>query len=311
MKMNKNELQIMINQIDEELLNEANNDYGTRNSLILRRIVPVAACVILLISATAAAVLKNGISVDSVQKAAKGTAETIVRSQEEKNSYTIEAENQQITQMLTQIDNFLQGKELSSDVVVSSVNMKINPKNLDISSGTIILTDRALMNHITVDIFEKYITVSIQHDSGGVSTWETVASETGFLDSQTSSETSEEEADYAETEYSEMDAEVSEVSELFWADLCKLSENFELAVILFSEEEYVTVTEASIEVLSAHTEDCRYVALEAGILNVFSGDTGLDEMRSRIDHSQAGLFLNGRTGEDPLITENNLMVLVR
>lgn len=59
MKLNENELKHMINQIDDDLLNEAAGEYNTRNPGAWKRVIPVAACIILLISGAAISVLKK------------------------------------------------------------------------------------------------------------------------------------------------------------------------------------------------------------------------------------------------------------
>ena len=59
MKINKNELHSMINQIDDDLLREAQEGYGREKSHMMQRIIPVAACILIMISGIVGAALKN------------------------------------------------------------------------------------------------------------------------------------------------------------------------------------------------------------------------------------------------------------
>ena len=62
MKINKNELHSMINQIDDDLLREAQEGYGREKSHMMQRIIPVAACILIMISGIVGAALKNGVA---------------------------------------------------------------------------------------------------------------------------------------------------------------------------------------------------------------------------------------------------------
>ena len=64
MKINKNELHSMINQIDDDLLREAQEGYGREKSHMMQRIIPVAACILIMISGIVGAALKNGCGSD-------------------------------------------------------------------------------------------------------------------------------------------------------------------------------------------------------------------------------------------------------
>ena len=91
MKINKNELHSMINQIDDDLLREAQEGYGREKSHMMQRIIPVAACILIMISGIVGAALKNGVvdQIDSASRSGSATSVTDTELDDPENLFII------------------------------------------------------------------------------------------------------------------------------------------------------------------------------------------------------------------------------
>lgn len=221
MRINKNELQSMINQIDDDLLEEAMGSYPSHNTGFLTRIIPAAASVILLISSIAVAVFKNGVFIEqesSIIEASRGVTEDTV--------YILEANDNYIMTMVQAIDESFSERNLSDSLIVESVHFKAEPTTMNLISGTIQLKDESTSQNITVNMVDVSITVSKKD----ATKTETFVSEIENLETNESfdieMETVQENTDYTMT----------------WDYFCEYAESFGLiAKAYFVSSDYVII----------------------------------------------------------------------
>ena len=171
MKINKNELMHMINQIDDDLLNEAAEEYKTFNSSVWKRVIPVAACIALLVLGAAASVLKN-ITIDRSHEGIEGTAASENKgdnndalNDSEKSNYIIQIdseEKQSISFVLDLITDSFSEKGVSGNLVINSMELRILPENSIVSSGRIMLTDMDNLTELIISISQKKIIVDME-----------------------------------------------------------------------------------------------------------------------------------------------------
>lgn len=182
MKLNENELKHMINQIDDDLLNEAAGEYNTRNPGAWKRVIPVAACIILLISGAAISVLKNGITIETGHDGIEGTAvsgnegnineknaietdvtddtELLNSSIEKMDSInTIDEESRNINILPDSIMTYLKEIGCSENIVIDSLSLRIIPKSQTISNGRMVLTDLEDNSVIAISISQHGVVV--------------------------------------------------------------------------------------------------------------------------------------------------------
>lgn len=219
MRINKNELQSMINQIDDDLLEEAMGSYPSHNTGFLTRIIPAAACVILLISSIAVAVFKNGVFIEqesSIIEASRGVTEDTV--------YLLEAKDNDIMTMVQAIDESFSERNMSDSLMIESVHFKAEPTTMNLISGTIQLKDESTSQNITVNMVDVSITVSKKDaEKTETSVSENLETNESF---DIEMETVQENTDYTMT----------------WDYFCEYAESFGLiAKAYFVSSDYVTI----------------------------------------------------------------------
>lgn len=187
MKMNKNELMHMINQIDDDLLNEAAEEYKTFNSSVWKRVIPIAACIALLVLGAAASVLKN-ITIDRSHEGIEGTAASENKgdnnnalNDSDKSTYIIQTDSdeaQSIQSVLDLITDSFSEKGVSGNLVIDSMELRILPENSVVSTGRITLTDLDNLTEIIISISRKKVIIDIETNEEDISA-ETAEIETG------------------------------------------------------------------------------------------------------------------------------------
>ena len=150
MKINKNELHSMINQIDDDLLREAQEGYGREKSHMMQRIIPVAACILIMISGIVGAALKNGVvdQIDSASRSGSATSvtETVAAAKDVK---TIDIAGLSVQGVLEKLDTELDDPE---NLFIISLAMELS-KDVRIMDGSI-----EVRNALTGECFKIILT---------------------------------------------------------------------------------------------------------------------------------------------------------
>lgn len=150
MKINKNELHSMINQIDDDLLREAQEGYGREKSHMMQRIIPVAACILIMISGIVGAALKNGVvdQTDSASRSGSATSatETVAAAKDVK---TIDIAGLSVQGVLEKLDTELDEPE---NLIIISLAMELS-KDVRIMNGSI-----EVRNTLTEECFKIILT---------------------------------------------------------------------------------------------------------------------------------------------------------
>ena len=150
MKINKNELHSMINQIDDDLLREAQEGYGREKSHMMQRIILVAACILIMISGIVGAALKNGVvdQIDSASRSGSATSvtETVAAAKDVK---TIDIAGLSVQGVLEKLDTELDDPE---NLFIISLAMELS-KDVRIMDGSI-----EVRNALTGECFKIILT---------------------------------------------------------------------------------------------------------------------------------------------------------
>lgn len=201
MKMNKEELTRMINQIDDDLLYEAAEEYHTSHLGSWKRVIPVAACITLLVLGAAVSVLRN-ITIDRSHEGIEGTAiseykgttETEDTLNDSEKSYTIQMDSKgnTVNSVLDLITASFSEKGVSKELVIQSMEIRLLPKDNTILNGRIMLTDMNSFKDITVSISQNKIIIDMEDSSMSNSSGnenDTLKEETEIVKNPSSEET--------------------------------------------------------------------------------------------------------------------------
>lgn len=232
MKINKEELMCMINQIDDDLLYEAAEEYHTSHFGSWKRVIPVAACITLLVLGAAISVLRN-ITIDRSHEGIEGTVisehkgdigkEDTFNDSEE--SYTIQMNDAEhtITSVLDLITASFDEKGVSERLVVESMEIRLLPKDNTISNGRIALTDMENSTDITVSISQTKIIIDMEPKD---------TKEEGLENSKTEEQTSP-----------------NIISKINWHDFCTAAGYMPKMTESFKDSEYIIVSAELVALL--------------------------------------------------------------
>lgn len=171
MKINKEELTRMINQIDDDLLYEAAEEYHTSHFSSWKRVIPVAACITLLVLGAAVSVLRN-ITIDRSHEGIEGTAisehkgtiETEDALNDSEKSYIIQMDStgNTVNSVLDSITASFGEKGVSKELVIQSMEIRLLPKDNTILNGRIMLTDMESFTDITISISQNKVIIDME-----------------------------------------------------------------------------------------------------------------------------------------------------
>lgn len=231
MKMNKDELMHMINQIDDDLLYEAAEEYHTPNFSSWKRVIPVAACITLLVLGAAVSVLRN-ITIDRSHEGIEGTVisehkgdtgkEDTLNDSEKSYIIQMDSEGNTIRSILDSITASFDEKGVSKKLVIDSMEIRLLPENNTVLNGRITLADMEYFTDITVRISQNKIIIDMEKNN-------TLQEET-------------------ETSLNSSDREI--ISKINWYDLCKAADYVPELTSEFQDSEYVLVSAELVAVIS-------------------------------------------------------------
>lgn len=159
MKLNRNELHCMIDQIDEELLKEAEEGYQAHHLGRLQRILPATGCIILLVGITASLMVKGKLNT-VVQETTEETSYQVL-SERAENSLVYENNSLDVAGTLNSVTDMLEETGSAEGYMIDYLKIKIDSHNKTISYGTIELIDAEHQKEVEVNILENYITADL------------------------------------------------------------------------------------------------------------------------------------------------------
>lgn len=238
MKINKKELTHMISQIDDDLLYEAAEEYHTSHLGSWKRVIPVAACITLLVLGAAVSVLRN-ITIDRGYEGIEGTAINKHKGNTEKEdtlndsekSYTIQIDSNEnmINSVLDSITNSFAEKDISKELAIQSMEIRLLPKDNTILNGRIALTDMENFTDITVSISQNKIIIDMEDiDNEQTNNYETSNTE--------NNSTLQKETQIAQNVSSE-----AAISRINWYDFCKAAQYVPEITTEFQDSQYMMI----------------------------------------------------------------------
>jgi len=257
MKMNKNELTHMINQIDDDLLYEATEEYRIPHFCGWKRVIPVAACITLLVLGAAVSVLRN-ITIDRGHESIEGTAisehkgdtgkEDTLDDSEKSYIIQMDSERNTISSVLDLVTASFGEKGVSEKLVIESMEIRLLPKDNTILNGRITLTDMEYFRDITVSISQSKIIIDMENNS--------------TLQEQT------------KTALNPSSAGES-VSKINWYDFCKAADYVPELTGEFKDSVYMTVSAELVALVSnidAISEDIPVIIYDGDLKEVENRD---------------------------------------
>lgn len=253
MKINKSELERMINQIDDDLLHEAAGECNKRNFGVWKRVVPAAACIILLVSGTAISALRNSITIEKSHEGIEGadgakdkgeTDETYISDTAGAGSRiqiksTAAGERWSLNNFLDEITSFLRENEVSENVTIDSVELKVFSDDNIISNGKVMLTDKDSSNNIMINISQDNIIINIEEQASG-------EEEILYKENLQNNKTAEEEVTTSYGDGYEAMSFSSEISEIEWYDFSQAAKCISDISPEFPASDYRTISAESV-----------------------------------------------------------------
>lgn len=153
MKINKNELNHMISQIDDEFIQESDQMQVFSPIAAWKKCIPVAACIIFLLGGIAVCQLR-GNETASTSGHSTPTEELAITDFD----FTESLHNSELIPALESVKDTLADMGYSEDFVINSLDLTIIPESMVISEGSIFLSDTENTICLSVAIQDGNIT---------------------------------------------------------------------------------------------------------------------------------------------------------
>ena len=322
MKINKEELRRMINQIDDDLLYEAAEEYHTSYLGSWKRVIPVAACIALLILSAAVAVLRN-ITIDKGHEGIEGTAisehkgntqkEDILNDSEKSYTISIGSKENTINSVLDLITASFGEKGVSKELAVQSIEIRLLPKDNTVLNGRVALTDMENFTDITVSISQNKIIIDMENSTTKNDDRETDDEET------INRETVNKETGYTETSYKEADSALQEetgivqnvsseesISRINWYDFYKAAQYIPEITTEFQDSQYMMIHAELVAILP----DATAIPDNISIL-IYDGELQTVENREELLDLLYSYAFFVRTSVTPDVISRDFLVYVK
>lgn len=297
MKMNKEELLRMINQIDDDLLYEAAEEYHTSHFSSWKRVIPVAACITLLVLGAAVSVLRN-ITVDRSHEGIEGTAISEHKENTEKEdtlndskkSYTIQMDSKgnTINSVLDLITAFFGEKGVSEELVIQSMEIRLLPKGNTVLNGRIMLTDMESFTDITVSISQNKVIIDMEDSN------------------TTNSSRNENDTLQEETETAQNISYDAIISRINWYDFYKAAEYVPQIASEFEDSQYMLVQAELVALLP----DIDAISEDIPIL-IYDDELKTVENREELRDMSYSYAFFVRTSVTPDVISRDFLVYVK